>query len=283
MQYKIFIPAAIGLILIGTLYISTKMLGFSQEYMDYLIKIVNETPSKFDDWTGVDNGKVSENEKANEAILKESGALAQISRVYENPFFEERINLYFISGVSFRVAMHSPEACYPGSGFEEQGEKQTFDFDYVYTDSKTGKKYARKATFYTAVFKKGDYSERVFWAWNDGSGWEAPGIARIRYSGHIPLCKCYFSYVENHSNHNNYNNTFIVDFATRFLSDLDNRMIVNGELPTDAIKVKLGEEMTGSQVNIIKPQQSVDNVTPLDLPSNVNIESSLKNIENLNE
>ena len=154
MQYKIFLPAAIGLILIGALYVSTNMLGFSQQYMDYLVKIVQETPVTFGNWTGGDNAQ------ANEAITKESGAIAQVSRAYENPVLGETINLYFIAGLSFRVAMHSPVVCYPGSGFEQQGEVQTFDFDYVYTNSKTGKSYARKATFFTVVFKKEDHSER---------------------------------------------------------------------------------------------------------------------------
>ena len=277
MQYKIYLPAAIGLILIGTLYDSTNMLGFSQQYMDYLIKIVQETPDKFGNWTGGDNAQT------NEAITKESGAIAQVSRVYENQLFGERINLYFIAGISFRVAMHSPVVCYPGSGYEQQGEVQTFDFDYVYTDSKTGKKYARKATFFTVVFKKEDYSERVFWAWNDGSGWVAPQFARLHFGGHIPLCKCYFSYVDNSPSVYDFDKKYIENFAKLFLSDVDNRMIVDGRLPSETVKLKLGEELDDSYVEFNEISPSDVNLTPPDYPSNANFESLIKKSEDLDE
>ena len=283
MQYKIYLPAAIGLILIGALYVSTNMLGFSQQYMDYLIKTVHETPSSFDNWTGIDN------EQANEAITKESGAMAQVSRVYENSLFGERINLYFIAGISFRVAMHSPVVCYPGSGYEQQGEVQTFDFDYVYTNSKTGKKYARKATFFTVVFKKGDHSERVFWAWNDGSGWVAPQFARLHFGGHIPLCKCYFSYVDNSPSVYDFEKRYIVDFATQFLSDLDNRMIVDGQIPSESIKVELGNPIEGVEQdsNELKsaPSETESNleVKPSDYPPIDNLDSLIKESETINE
>lgn len=277
MQYKIYLPAAIGLILIGALYVSTNMLGFSQQYMDYLIKTVHETPSSFDNWTGIDN------EQANEAITKESGAMAQVSRVYENSLFGERINLYFIAGISFRVAMHSPVVCYPGSGYEQQGEVQTFDFDYVYTNSKTGKKYARKATFFTVVFKKGDHSERVFWGWNDGSGWVAPQFARLHFGGHIPLCKCYFSYVDNSPSVYDFDKKYIVDFATRFLSDVDNRMIVDGQIPSESIKVNLGEELDDSQLKQEKPKQIGSDISPSILPTSDNLDSLIKESETINE
>lgn len=277
MQYKIYLPAAIGLFLIGALYVSTNMLGFSQQYMDYLIKTVQETPAVFDNWTGADN------EQANEAITKESGALAQVSRVYDNSLFGERINLYFIAGISFRVAMHSPVVCYPGSGYEQQGEVQTFDFDYVYTNSKTGKKYARKASFFTVVFKKEDRSERVFWSWNDGSGWVAPQFARLHFGGHIPLCKCYFSYVDNSPSVYDFEKKYIVDFATRFLTDLDNRMIVDGQLPSESVKVNLGEELDNSQIKQEKPKQIESDISPSVLPTNDNFDSLIKESENLNE
>ena len=277
MKYKIYLPAAIGLILIGALYVSTNMLGFSQQYMDYLIKIIQETPEKFGNWVGGDDAQT------NEAITKESGAMAQVSRVYENQLFGERINLYFIAGISFRVAMHSPVVCYPGSGYEQQGEVQTYDFDYVFTDSKTGKKYARKATFFTVVFKKDDYSERVFWAWNDGSGWVAPQFARLHFSGHIPLCKCYFSYVDNSTSVYDFDKKYIDNFAKLFLSDVDNRMIVDGRVPSEIVKLKLGEELDNSYAEYNELNPSDANLTPSDFPSNANFESLIKKSEDIDE
>ena len=278
-KYKIYLPAIIGLLLIGALYVSTNMLGFSQQYMDYLIKTVQETPEKFGNWIGSDNAQT------NEAITKESGALAQISRAYENSLLGEQINLYFIAGISFRVAMHSPVVCYPGSGFEQQGEVQTFDFDYVYTNSNTGKNYARKATFFTVVFKKEDHSERVFWAWNDGSGWVAPQFARLHFGGHIPLCKCYFSYVDNSPSVYDFDKKYIVDFATRFLSDLDNRMLVDGKVPSEAIKIQLGDPIDGVQQNIdeLDSTPTEADFKPTEFPSSDSIDSLINESETLNE
>ena len=131
----------------------------------------------------------------------------------------------------------------------------------------------------------------MFWAWNDGSGWVAPQFARLHFGGHIPLCKCYFSYVDNSPSVYDFDKKYIVDFATRFLSDVDNRMIVDGKVPSESIKINLGEELDDPQIKLndsqIKqeelPKQIESDISPSILPTNDNFDSLLKESENINE
>ncbi|MBR6436260.1 MAG: hypothetical protein IKS45_07120, partial [Thermoguttaceae bacterium] len=76
---------------------------------------------------------------------------------------------------------------------------------------------------------------------------------------------------------------YIVNFAKLFLSDVDNRMIVDGRLPSETINLKLGEELDDSFVEFNELSPSDADLTPPDFPSNSNFESLIKKSENLDE
>ena len=61
-------------------------------------------------------------------------------------------------------------------------------------------------------------------------------------------------------------------------------MIVNGQLPTNSIKVKLGEELDDSQLKQEEqPKQIESDISPSILPTSDNFDSLLKDSENINE
>jgi hypothetical protein len=84
------------------------------------------------------------------------------------------------------TAVHTPEYCYRGSGYDQIGpvEKRTA----VVKDG-------APATFFTTQFGKktaaGPEQLRIFWAWSAGQGWAAPDWPRVHYLGQRSLFKLY--------------------------------------------------------------------------------------------
>lgn len=90
------------------------------------------------------------------------------------------------SGSPGAVAVHTPDVCYLGAGFQLRGAvtKQTIPL----TDGKS-------ATFYLADFVKskatGNEMIRVRWAWSGNGNWEAPDYPRWTFARVPVLYKLY--------------------------------------------------------------------------------------------
>jgi hypothetical protein len=85
-----------------------------------------------------------------------------------------------------RVATHTPEFCYPGSGFE-----LTSPIDRQEVAANNGS----PAQFWTAVFTKkkavGQESVRIRWAWATDGKWTAPDYPRFAFARAAVLEKLY--------------------------------------------------------------------------------------------
>ncbi|NQT41374.1 MAG: hypothetical protein HQ581_28050 [Planctomycetes bacterium] len=128
----------------------------------------------------------------NRLEMKAAGAVGSFSARYANSSTGRTVTVRLICGMSRDVAIHTPEACYPGAGFESQGETEDIAID--------GSDW--KSNFFTTVFRKtervGVQRLRVFWAWNVGAteaapngAWEAPKYPRLIYGPRKPLNKLY--------------------------------------------------------------------------------------------
>jgi hypothetical protein len=91
----------------------------------------------------------------------------------------------FIVSVSYGhpglTAIHTPEYCYTGSGYEMDGG--------------VGKYTAKSspAEFFTTAFQKPGGAEplRIYWAWSADGTWRAPNNPRLTFLGKRSLCKLY--------------------------------------------------------------------------------------------
>lgn len=114
-----------------------------------------------------------------------AGAVGDLSLTYRNPHTQEVVSVYLICGLSRNVAIHTPDACYVGSGFRMEDKIRPYTIPFGETT----------AEFRTATFLKEDATStqtlRVFWAWNAEGTWEAPEMPRIRFGGRTPLNKLY--------------------------------------------------------------------------------------------
>lgn len=136
-------------------------------------------------------------------VLEISGAAVIVSAAYRNRATADGVTVFLVGGWSRDVSVHTPDACYPGAGFTMEGRPYPFLIEYVPSLPESGNRQAdgtagevRTAEFTTAVFTKaeptGTVRLRVFWAWQDGSGWKSPPMPRWTYGGRRPLVKAYF-------------------------------------------------------------------------------------------
>ena len=150
-----------------------------QEFADRL----NKVPIKIGDWEGTDQVVDSQS-------IRGSGAVGHVSRTYKNTKTNQVVSLWFICGHPRDISMHTPDVCYPGSGFIQQGQKIRYSIATDETPEEVGE-------FFTAVFRKQDIRtnrlERVFWSWSrpDRSGWSAPNSPRVSFGGNLALYKMY--------------------------------------------------------------------------------------------
>ncbi len=141
-------------------------------------------PLNIGEWEGEDL-------PVDEVVRKTAGAIGYVSRRYTNVNSGKNVVLWLIVGHSRDITRHTPNICYPSSGFRQAGSQVRH---LIKLNNGT------EANFYTAKFHKEDAfsrnTERVFWTFNhpDANQWEAPEEgARWRYGLARALYKLYFT------------------------------------------------------------------------------------------
>ena len=111
-------------------------------------------------------------------------ALANLTRTYTHKTTGRSFVVSLTVGHPGLTAVHTPEYCYRGSGYDVAGpiEKRGVD----------GKV---PANFWTTAFRKqtpaGTDQLRIFWAWSAGDAWSAPDYPRLHFMGKRSLYKLY--------------------------------------------------------------------------------------------
>ncbi|WP_347244370.1 exosortase-associated EpsI family protein [Thermogutta sp.] len=151
-----------------------------------LAQAVEQVPLSIDVW------KANEVVPPDPRVVEISGARAIFNTTYRDQTQGDAVTIYLLAGWSRDIAVHTPDACYPGAGFVMETSPQPFTVSYSAQDVRGP---TRQAEFMTAVFTKSEPTGvtrlRVFWSWNDGRGWRAPRFPRWTYGGRRPLVKLY--------------------------------------------------------------------------------------------
>ncbi len=112
------------------------------------------------------------------------------TRRYTSPSSGRTAMISFISGIPGSVATHTPDVCYPGSGYKtlRGPRKETFDLPGGHT-----------ATIYVADFEKKTQTKvdrvRVRWAWSTDGTWVAPDNPRWQFAGQLRAPMLYKVYI----------------------------------------------------------------------------------------
>jgi hypothetical protein len=137
--------------------------------------VIPPVPNSIGEWIGSDDDTEIDDKE-----------LAHLTRKYTN----QRTGRFFLisltAGHPGLTAVHTPEYCYRGSGFDQVGpvERRAAQVQG-----------GPPAAFWTTQFGKksasGTEQLRVFWAWSAGNGWSAPDSPRWHYLGRPMLYKLY--------------------------------------------------------------------------------------------
>jgi hypothetical protein len=147
-----------------------------------------KVPMEIGDWKGEDQPVL-------DAVLKKTGAVGYVSRAYRNQKTGQEVTLWLIVGHARDICRHTPDVCYPSSGFHKQSQENSHHSIPV-------EGLEEPAEFFTNSFIREDSQQRalmrVFWTWYkpDETGevkWQAPEYFRFVFGNSRALYKMYFS------------------------------------------------------------------------------------------
>ena len=186
-----YVPLLLGVLAIaGFTIVEGRMSGrwqgsdMTEEQFTELLKNV---PMDINEWHGEDL-------PVDDQVKETAGARGYVSRSYRNAITGDTVTIWLIVGHSKDVVRHTPDVCYPSSGFKTmapENSRETFAFEDQ-----------PPADFYTNKFVKEDATGRqlvrVFWSWykpaEDGTvNWKAPEIVRWEFGNASSLYKLYFT------------------------------------------------------------------------------------------
>ncbi|MBL8798794.1 MAG: exosortase-associated EpsI family protein [Planctomycetia bacterium] len=110
-----------------------------------------------------------------------------VQRRYAHRASKQEILVVLLCGRPGPIAAHSPEVCYPGSGFQQEAARKKHQV--------TPAPDAVPMPFWQATFVKEAFPVkeqlRVYWGWNPGDGWKIADEPRMAFARYPMLCKLY--------------------------------------------------------------------------------------------
>ena len=135
-----------------------------------------QLPSEAGDW-------MSRETAVTPAEITSAQAASISRRVYTDRRFGNTVAAILVCGRAGPVSVHTPEVCYPNSGFEAVGQPARIPIN--------GENSAR---FWLSRFRKpgvGQGFVTVAYGWNAGGKWASPDDPRLTYAGLPILFKLY--------------------------------------------------------------------------------------------
>jgi hypothetical protein len=150
----------------------------SQE-LDDAIAHLNDLPERVGAWQAQ---PIEIDAKA----LQQAGAAGHWLRRFTHARTGASVTIILLCGRTGQMAVHRPEHCYRGSGYEMSAPAANQTLDLGEQGS---------AQFWTARFVKDDPGNpaqlRIFWSWLAGGAWQAPESPRLTFAGQTVLFKLY--------------------------------------------------------------------------------------------
>ncbi len=138
---------------------------------------VAQVPLEIGDWQG-------KAESDDVESFDMAGARGYWTRIYTHRRSGTRVLVILMCGRPGRMAVHTPEVCYRGAGYDMP-------------DDATRQPLETGGAFWTAIFSKpADMNSglRLFWAWSTDGTWEAPANPRWQFRGQPFLYKLYVAH-----------------------------------------------------------------------------------------
>lgn len=136
---------------------------------------LKNVPAKIGDWEGTDR-------EIDPRHVAQAEMTGYVNRRYVNRATGADVTVLLVCGKPGPTALHSPEVCYPGAGFNPAGERAKQPMD------------GRSDDFWVGQFQKttpNPEALRIFWAWNGAGAWRAAEWPRVEFGRHAALYKLY--------------------------------------------------------------------------------------------
>lgn len=173
--------ALIGLVVAAFLSLgvanTVKMLGAASNDRVEVQARLDEIPSSIGEW-------VAEDAPLSEKQLRIAEADASLSRIYRHTNGYDSINVLVLYGQPGPLGAHTPEVCYAGTGYEQQGSREVQNMPN--SDDQ----------FWTAYFGKPNQAAGVqlLWSWRSKDGaWVAAESPRLAFADSTRIYKIYLS------------------------------------------------------------------------------------------
>lgn len=140
-----------------------------------------------------------------------AGAQGWWVRTYTHPRHQEPLLVILMCGRSGQMAVHTPEVCYRGAGYDMLEDPIAY---VVRSDLGEGLGHFRTARFAKPVGSHKDL--RLFWAWKTTDEWLAPASPRWEFGGQPYLYKLYISH-ESAGHNDRLGEDPAIDFLRQFL------------------------------------------------------------------
>jgi len=122
-------------------------------------------------------------QEADPEMYARAGAQARWVRRYTHAHKKTSATVILMCGRAGRMAVHTPEVCYRGAGYEID------DAPVLFNAGGTPANQLWTARFTKATMQTADL--RLYWGWNAHGVWEAPTSPRWRFRGQPFLYKLY--------------------------------------------------------------------------------------------
>jgi hypothetical protein len=110
-----------------------------------------------------------------------------VQRLYVHRATKQEIMVVLLCGRPGPIAAHSPEVCYPGSGFKQEAARKQHQ---VVPSADAVPMPLWQATFVKESFPVREQL-RVYWGWNPGTTWQIAEEPRLAFARFPMLCKIY--------------------------------------------------------------------------------------------
>ncbi|MFV2066533.1 MAG: exosortase-associated EpsI family protein [Pirellulales bacterium] len=218
-----YVPIALAFVLIVSLGIVQGV--WSDRWTDMAVgaaasvERMQYVPTEVGNWKMVDDTT----DDANPRTLKAAGAVGHLSRTYKNTKTGQTVSLYLVCGHSRKIGGHTPDKCYPASGFK--GINQQMRFPLPCGDT--------TFDFHTKSFRKesivGTQMLRIFWAWAVDPEWKTPPSPTRAFAGVRGLYKMYL--ISQETRKGEPDESPCVDFAKVFLPELNKALFPSENSP----------------------------------------------------
>lgn len=253
-----FLPIAVGvLVIVGLTIVQIRMtdrLAGGNVSAQERAELLKNIPKNIGDWHGTDM-------PIDDSVRKVAGAEGAVSRQYHNVRTNDIVDLWLIVGHGRAVAAHTPDICYPSSGFSSRVRENS-----VHTmemDDGTA------VPFLTNTFIREDVAGRrlirVFWNWYNTESsadkvvWEAPKNARWHFGNTRALYKMYFT-AQMRDQMENAEDSPAQDFAKEFIPVVNkalSQMYDENTPAADSANAATEDIEVASEVESVSPDDDV--------------------------